>query len=290
MYRRLRDLRSFDPSLRWDLIYSLPAAFGGTDLRDYLDAAGVELAVAAERNVWRGRFGVRVEQQDSVSRNTDRFLFGEAMEFPPLAATMPGTHAAIEGEIGYTRGIGAFGLGSSTVASLRGEVGAGDFHFGRVQGLLSLRQSLGIFTLAGRLDAGHIIGEAPPQALFRFGSTEGLRGFERNEFGGSTAAVARGRFLVGLPPYTTRPLARAGFFFLPPLQPALVLLGEAGWADVSEESRPALTLLNASPTDDIRASVGVGISFFNDFLTLEYLRPLEADRDARWYFGVVEWF
>lgn len=289
-YRRLRDTRAFGPTFQWDLLYTLPALFGGSDLRDYYDATGAALSLVADWGSWTGRIGGRWEQQDSVARNTDRYLFGTADEFPPLIAAAPGTHAALEGEVAYAHGSGAFGLGNSAIVSLRGEVGVADFRFGRAIGLLSLRRSLGIFTLAGRLDFGHAWGAVPPQKFFRFGATEGLRGFGHNEFGGTTAAIARGRFLIGLPPYGARPLARSGIFILPPLRPALVLLGEAGWAEVSERALPQLDRLNSVPTDGARGSVGVGLSLFNDFFTIEYIRPLEDDREGRWYVGLVQWF
>lgn len=290
VYRRLRDTRAFQPTFQWDLLYTLPALVGGADLRDYYDAAGAELGFATGREPWRARVTTRWERHDAVQRNTERYIFGTAEEFPPLAATDPGTHAAVEGEISYAHGSGAFGMGNSAVASLRSEVGVGDFRVQRLTGLLSFRRALEPLTLAARIDAGHIRGEPPPQMLFRFGATEGLSGYDRNEFGGSTAAVARGRLLVGIPPRDPRPLARSGPFFIPPLRPSLVALGEAGWSDVSTRARPQLERLGANPSEGIRASVGLGVSIFDDALTLEWIRPLDEDRPTRWYFGLVRWF
>jgi len=290
VYRRLQDTRVFRPTFQWDWLYTLPAALGGTDLRDFYDATGAEVGLAAGMGPWRGRVTARWERQDSVSRNTDRFLFGEAEEFPPLAAVQPGTHAGLEAEASYTRGSGAFGIGNSTVAALRAEAGVGELRIQRVTGLLSFRRALEPFALAARLDAGHAFGAVPPQAMFRFGETEGLSGYAVNEFGGSTAALGRARLLVGIPPRDPRPLARAGPFFVPPLRPSVVLLGEAGWSDVSRRAQPQLDLLGASTTDGVRASAGVGISFFDDALTIEWTRPLEEGRDGRWYVGLARWF
>ncbi|CAN5768406.1 hypothetical protein BH23GEM7_BH23GEM7_16090 [soil metagenome] len=290
VYRRLREVRAFQPTFRWDFLYSLPALVGGSDLRDYYDATGAELSLRAGTGSWIGRVGGRWERQDSVRRNTGSFLFGTAQDFPPLAPMDPGTHAALEGAVGYSRGPGAFGIGNSAVASLRAEVGMADFRTQRLIGLLSFRQALGPITFASRLDAGHGWGELPPQQLFRFGVEEGLLGYEPNEFGGSTAAIGRGRLLIGLPPRSTQPLARSGFFIVPPLRPSLVLLGEAGWAEVSERSRPQLARLASVPTERVRGSLGVGVSIFEDALTLEWYRPLEEDRRGRWYFGLVRWF
>jgi hypothetical protein len=290
VYRRLRDTRVFQPTFRWDLLYTLPAVFGGADPRDYYDATGTELGFAMATGPWRGRLTARWEQQDSVQRNTERFLFGRAEEFPPLGAVQPGTHTALEAEGGFTRGPGAYGIGNSLVATLRAEAGVGDFQVQRLVGLLSFRRARDPFTFAARLDAGHAWGAVPPQMLFRFGATEGLSGFAVNEFGGSSVAIARSRLLIGIPPRDPRPIARSGPFFIPPPRPAIALLGEAGWAEVSQRSRPQLDLLGSRPTDGVRASVGAGLSLFDDALTIEWIRPLDDDRRARWYIGLARWF
>jgi hypothetical protein len=133
----------------------------------------------------------------------------------------------------------------------------------------------------------------PPQRLFRFGSFEGLRGYENNEFGGSTAMLARGRVLLGLPPRSSRPLASFDMFLIPPLRPALVLLGETGWTRVDDDLTDELLRLGAVPTDGYRSSVGVGLSFFDDAISVERLQPVGRDADergARWYFGLTYWY
>lgn len=291
VYRRLRDTQVFRPAFRWDLGYSLNAALGGYDILDYYDAAGVELLGGIRRGPWSGRIGGRWERHDSVTRNTESFLFGSARRFPPVAPADPGTHAGVEGELRYARGGGAFSVGNSVIASVRGEAGFGDWGFGRVVGLLAGRRSLGPYaTLALRGDAAHVFGEAPPQYLLRFGEAEALRGYEPNEFGGTTAAIGRGRLLLFLPPYTQRPLARAGFFIIPPLRPALVLSGTAAWAEVAGRSEDELLRVGSRPTDGTRRTVGVGVSIFEDAFSVEYSIPLEEDEDGRWTIGLVQWF
>lgn len=293
VYRRLRDIQPFRPTFEWEFIYTLPAVLWGSDTRDYYDAAGAEAFATARLGRWSGRLGGRWEQQDSVSVNTGRYLFGEADEFGPLAGVEPGTHAAVEAGGGYALGPGAFGVGSSLIARAEVEQGLADFRFTRLTGLLSARRALGPLTLAGRLDAGRVLGGAPPQKLFRFGSLEGLRGYEPNEFGGSSALLARSRLLVGLPPRSSRPLARFDFFLVPPLRPALVLLGETGWTGVDDDLRDELLRLGSVTTDGWRSSVGVGLSLFDDAITIERLFPVGDDadqREARWYVGLAYWY
>jgi hypothetical protein len=292
-YRRLNAILPFQPTFAWDWIYTLPALFWGSDTRDYYDATGVEAFATVQRGRLDGRFGARVEREDSVSVNTSHFLFGRATEFGPLAGVEPGTHVAIEAGGGYSLGAGAFGIGNSTVARIGTELGVGDFHFRRITALLSTRYRLGPLTLATRIDGGHAAGDVPPQKLFRFGSTEGLRGFEPNEFGGSTAVLARARLLVGLPPRSTQPLGRIGFLLIPPLRPSLVLVGESGWTRVDESLSDELLRLGARTTDGALTSLGAGISLLDDAVTVERLQPVgrHADeRSPRWYVGLTYWY
>jgi hypothetical protein len=289
-YRRLRDLQVFRPPLQWDLGYTLGAALAGYDVRDYLDATGGELQLARRGGPFLAMLGGRFERQDSVSRNVSGGIFGGvSTDFPELAAVDPGTHAAAEGELRWARGAGALSLGNSLLASLRGELGFADFRTQRVTALLSFRRTGKYVTLIGRGDAGIVAGTAPPQFLFRFGGTEGLRGFERNEFGGSQAALGRGRVLLHLPPYGSQPIARAAGFIIPPLRPAIVVSADAGWSDVSDASRPALVRLGSQVTDGVRWSYGTGLSIFQDALSVEYVRPGGGGK-GKWYVGFVTTF
>jgi hypothetical protein len=201
----------------------------------------------------------------------------------------PGTHAAAEGELRWARGAGALSLGNSLLADVRGDVGLGDFHTQRVTALLSFRRTGRYVTLVGRGDAGVVAGEAPPQFLFRFGGTEGLRGYERNEFGGSRAALGRGRLLLHLPPYGSRPMASAAGFIVPPLRPAVVFSVDGGWSDVSAQSAPSLLRLGSAVTDGVRWSYGTGVSIFQDALSVEYVRPGDGGK-GKWYVGFVSTF
>jgi hypothetical protein len=288
-YRRLRDMTSFRPPLQWELGYALGAALGGYDVRDYYDALGAEAFATRRSGGWTARLGGRVEAHDSVTRNTTGYLFGTATDFPQVAAAEPGTHAAVEGTLRYARGTGAFGVGGGLIAQLTADQGFGDFGVTRATALLSTRFPSRYITLIARGDAGTVLGEAPPQFLFRFGGIEGLRGYARNEFGGSTAALGRARVLLHLPPYGQEPLFRAGLFLFPPLRPALVLSGDAGWTRVSDDSRPSLLRLGAAETDGVRYSYGVGLSLFEDAVSVEYVWPGEGG-EGRWYAGFVAYF
>jgi len=288
-YRRLRDMTSFRPPLQWELGYALTAALAGYDVRDYYDALGAEAFATRRRNRWTARLGGRWERHDSVTLNTTSYVFGTAGEFPSVAAAEPGTHAAAEGMLRYARGTGSFGVGSGLVAQLTADQGFGDFGITRAQALLSVRVPSKYVTAIGRADAGTIAGRAPAQFLYRFGGIEGLRGYERNEFGGTTAALGRARLLLHLPPYSSEPLFRAGVFLFPPLRPALVLSGDAGWSTINGESAPALARLGARETDGWLTSYGAGLSLFEDAVSIEYVWPGDGGK-GRWYTGFVAYF
>jgi hypothetical protein len=291
VYRRLPDTRAFRPVQEWDWIYSLSSAFAGVDLRDYYDATGAEVGVAVRASPWRARLGLRSEMHDSVGMSVERTLFGgAARDYRPVAPVDAGRHTALEADLVYLGGAGAFGIGSGATAQLRGEWGVGDFDFGRLLGMVSGRWHWEPFALATRLDGAHTFGEPPLQRLVRFGGTEGLRGYGDNVFGGTTAALGRGRFLVGLPPRSASPIRVGGGFALPPIRPAAVLLAEAGWSEVREGRMLDLARVGARPTEGWRGSVGAGLSFFDDVLTIEWLTPLDDEGAARWYLGVVTWF
>lgn len=289
-YRRLVDIRAFRPTFDWDWLYTLPALIWGADPRDYYDAVGSEAALVARRRHWSIRTSLRAERHDSVSVNTDRFLFGTIEDADSLAGIDPGNLFTAETSAQYTFGPGAFGIGNSILTRLDVEAGTGDFRYQRITALASARYSLGPVTLAARADGGHVRGSPPAQKLFRFGSVEGLRGYEENEFGGSTAFLGRGRLLIGIPPRSSQPLARIGLFQIPPLRPSLVLLGESGWTRIDDDLVDRLQRLGARPTDGFRSSVGVGLSIFDDALTVERLFPLDEDRDPRWYVGLTYWY
>lgn len=274
-YRRLADLRTFRPTLQWDWLYAAAAGLGGSDRRQYMDVTGAELWATTRRGPWSARLAVRTERQDSVREHTDRYLFGRAPDFPPLVAILPGRHTAVELDLGYARGPGIFALGPSRIVGLRLEAGLGDFRFLRAVGLVSVRQPLGPFTVRGRLDGGVATGEVPPQFLLRFGEPEGLRGAPELGYAGTRAVLARGRFLIPLPPRSERPLLQGGGFLLPPLRPHFVLVGETGRADRTSDALPPADPTRPQPGPTNGAWVGrygLGLSLFDDALSLEVLR------------------
>jgi hypothetical protein len=48
--------------------------------------------------------------------------------------------------------------------------------------------------------------------------------------------------------------------------------------------------VGSRPTDGARRTVGIGVSIFEDALSLEYSKPLEDGEEGKWTFGLVAWF
>ncbi|HEU4454115.1 MAG TPA: hypothetical protein VFR81_13690, partial [Longimicrobium sp.] len=72
-------------------------------------------------------------------------------------------------------------------------------------------------------------------------------------------------------------------------RPAIVVSGDAGWSDVSDESAPSLLRLGSRVTDGTRYSYGAGLSFFEDAVSIEHVWPGDGG-DGRWYLGFTTWF
>jgi hypothetical protein len=72
-----------------------------------------------------------------------------------------------------------------------------------------------------------------------------------------------------------------------------VLVGESGWTRVDESLSDELLRLGARTTDGALTSLGAGISFLDDAVTIERLQPVgrHADeRSPRWYVGLTYWY
>jgi hypothetical protein len=250
VYRRLRDTQVFRPSIESDIMYSLPAAFGGSDLRDFYAVQGAELQGTYRRGPLSLRASGRWEQQDSVQRNTTRYLFGEAADFPLVAPAVPGRHAALEGEVRYGRGGGALGITDSWISSVRGEVGVGDFRFSRAICVVSARRSLGPLTAGARVDAGHVWGAHPRSTSSGSEVRRDCAGTIRTRSGAlGGAGAGKGSCLSS---FRQRARGELGPLIIPPLRPALVVSGDLGWTTISDATRDELFRLGSRPTDGVR--------------------------------------
>jgi hypothetical protein len=176
--------------------------------------------------------------------------------------------------------------GSSTV--LRYERGDGQLNYQRVELRFMMRANRGAWTVAGRADAGALLGASPPpQQLFEIGQNEGLAAYDYKEFAGDHAAGVRGLVSYRLP-LLRSPIHVFRQFWLPEPGPSVAIILQSGWTEASTPGAraavAALGSLNGTavsrPTGDVRSSISAGLRFFGGSMGLMLTRPI--DHNAQW--------
>lgn len=292
LYRRLMDARTFLPIVDWTAFHSALALFRGEDPFDYYDALGGALSVRVRSDPWELRIGSRWERHRPVERNTTWHLRRDAAGFTEVSVADPGDHAVLEAGLLFRYGLPT-AVGEGLVARVEGTWGLGEFAFRRLTGTALARTGAGVLGLRTRLDGARTWGAPPPQFIPRFGGAYGVGGLPHGGFGGTTVVLGRGRGLLALPPRSEVPLMRSGRYFVPALRPHLVASVDAGWSAVTEAARPTLERLEVEATasggaSSLRGSYGIGVSLFDDLVSVEYIRPFVAG-DPGLRLEVVRW-
>ena len=174
-------------------------------------------------------------------------------------------------------------------ARLHYEYATGDLQWQRAELGLSAREYAGPVSLGAHADFGAVLGDhPPPQQLFELGGNELLPGYRFKQFAGDRAALFRTfagyRFGVWRKPI---PLIRG--VFIPGVSPGVVASVQGGWTGISSPGT-ALSVRQlgvddtgnplSTATGGVRATAGVGLSFFSDILHVGVARPI--DHPARW--------
>lgn len=289
----------------------LEALIIGRDDQDYVDRRFATLALAREFGGPRGAV-VRVEtgsERDApVRRRVGRApLLGDSA-FRPNRYSAPGRAVRSAIVLEYHPDVNAELVRPGVGALLMYERGDGDLEWQRWEGRVDARRIWRAITVASRLDAGTIIGAAPPQRLYELGDREGLPGYRYKEFGGNQAAVLRG-LVMYTTPWLRSPARFWRSLYLPGLSPAISIGAQGGWTGLSGSgARASLALLGAENdpatrapvpstglvapvlTRGIRSTVDARLRFFGGALSVGIARPV--DHGAKWkvVFGVGgEW-
>ena len=165
----------------------------------------------------------------------------------------------------------------------------GNISWQRAQLGLSAREYLGSVSVGAHADVGAVIGDnPPPQQLFELGGTGQLPGYAYKQFAGDHAALFRTfagyRFGVW-----QKPIRVMRIFYVPGVSPGVIASVQGGWTEISSAGAAnAVRALgvdeNGSPistaTDGVRATAGVGLSFFSDLAHIGVARPI--DRPGGW--------
>ena len=251
-YHDISDLDPFSPGRT--IGNTLNGLFAGHDNGDYALSrgggirfeqplrAGLELLLAG-----------RVERLSSVSRAARSAIndfFGGTGRFPPNPAVHEGTFAVISAQ--------ARNRGRTRWSLTADALGGGGTTTGRVYGDLQRRLGRG-WGLTLRLKAGAATEPATPQALFRQGGVNTVRGFEY----GTLRAPAFWASQVDVTPFDGR------------VRPVLFI--DAGQASRISRLFSSTAIVGA----------GVGLSIFRGLLRFDLSRPISSDRAGKIRFDLL---
>lgn len=242
------------------VVNTLSSIVAGTDYTDLYYASGARLGAGlALRPGWTLAPALRAERHASATLSADASLGGTFRAVQAVDdGTLWGAELALERapraeQARWWEGRATIGLGRLDADSL------GTMTFARpaVEVRGGRRLPMGI-DAEGALLAGAAFGEIPRQELFLLGGKGTLPGFAHRAFGGDRVALASVTASADL----LHPWLRGR------------LLAAAGWAGVGGAGETALGRWGSSPTDAVRASVGVGVGLFYGLVHLDLARGM----------------
>ncbi|HUR91324.1 MAG TPA: hypothetical protein VMY38_01475 [Gemmatimonadaceae bacterium] len=295
--RALAHTNDFQPPLSWGATMS--ALLGSTDDYDYLDRRSATLFVSQalglkRRSVMRLEVGPGSDR--AVQQNISRGLFvADGEGFRPNRGIREGSYVRSVASLELNPDVSGLFVDRGIGARLQYDRADGDLRWQRVEVGGAARREFGPFQLYARADAGTLIGDPVPQAMFEIGKSEGLRSYGYKEFAGDRAAL--GRAVLGYTlPFLHAPIRLPGTLILPGLAPGFAAGIHAGWAGSSgSEADAALLELGATadpatgllvplsrPTEGVRASAELLVTFFSGAVAVGVTRPI--DRAGPWRF------
>ena len=295
--RALSHTNDFQPPLSWGATVS--ALLGSTDDYDYLDRRSATVSVTQtlglkQRSVARLEVGPGSDR--AVRQNISRGIFvAEGEGFRPNRGIRDGDYVRTVASIELNPDVSGLFVDRGIGLRAQYDRADGELRWQRLEIGGAARRELGPFQLYARADAGALIGDPVPQAMFEIGRSEGLRSYGYKEFAGDRAAL--GRAVLGYTlPFLRAPMRLPGRLILPGLAPGLAAGIHAGWTDVSSAKAEAALLELGSfvdpetgavvpfsrPTDGVRTSAEFLVTFFSGSLGVGVTRPI--DRAGPWRF------
>jgi hypothetical protein len=278
---------------------TVAALLGSTDDFDYLDRRSATVFVSRTLGL-KQRSVIRLEagpgSDRAVEQNVSRGLFiAEGEGFRPNRGIREGSYVRTIVALELNPDVSGLFVDRGIGGRLSYDRADGDLRWQRVEAGAAARRELGPFQLYARADAGTLIGDPVPQAMFEIGRSEGLRSYGYKEFAGDRAALSRA--VVGYTlPLLRAPIRLPGRLIIPGIAPGIAAGIHAGWTDVSgPEAEAVLLELGATtdsvsgalvplsrPTDGVRASAEFLVTFFSGALAVGVTRPI--DRQGPWRF------
>jgi hypothetical protein len=273
-----------------------PALLGSIDDFDYLDRRSATLFVSRKLGVQRRsllRFELGPASDRAVDQHASRGLYVQGEGFIPNRGIRPGN---------YFRSVAALEI-NPQVTGLFVDRGVGaSFHYERADGTLrwqrlelhtAARRELGPFQLYARGNGGMLVGTPAPQVMFEIGRSEGLSAYGYKEFAGDRAAIADA--VIGYTfPFLRAPIRLPEQLIAPGLAPGFAVGIHGAWTEVSSpaaqralldlgtrtDSNTGAVIPLSRPTDGIRASAELLVTFFSGALAIGVARPI--DRPGAW--------
>lgn len=295
--RALAHTNDFQPPLSWGA--TMAALLGSTDDYDYLDRRSATLYVTRTLGLKR-RSVLRLEvgpgSDGAVEQNISRGLFvADGEGFRPNRGIREGNYVRTTAGLELNPDVSGLFVDRGIGGRLSYDRADGDLSWQRLEAGVAARREVGPFQLYARADAGTLIGDPVPQAMFEIGRSEGLRSYGYKEFAGDRAAL--GRAVLGYTlPFLHAPIRLPGRLIIPGIAPGIAAGIHAGWTDASgPAAQAALLELGATTdsitgalvplsrtTDGVRASAEFLVTFFSGALAVGVTRPI--DRQGPWKF------
>lgn len=294
--RSLAHTNDFQLPFSWGA--SLGALLGSRDDFDYLDRQSA--TVYASRNIGvKSRSFARVEfgaaRDGAVRQNISQGLFvATGQGFRPNRGIREGSYFSSAASLELNPDVSGLFVNRGVGVRLLYTGADGEISWHRVEARTALRREFGPFQLFARADAGALLGDPVPQAMFEIGNAEGLSAYGYKEFAGDRAAL--GRAVLGYTfPFLRAPIHLPSRLILPGLAPGVAAGIHAGWTDVSgPAAQQALLELGSvanqagqliplsQPTNGVRASAEFLLTFFSGSVAVGVTRQI--DRSGPWKF------
>ncbi|HYN82347.1 MAG TPA: hypothetical protein VES88_12655 [Gemmatimonadaceae bacterium] len=275
-----------------------PALLGSVDDFDYLDRKSATAFITRRLGAQR-RSLVRLEvgpaSDNVVSQNASKGLYVQGDGFRPNRGILPGNFVRSVAALEISPQVSGLFVDRGVGATIQYDRADGDLSWQRLELRTAARRELGPFQLYARGDAGTLIGDPAPQVMFEIGSSEGLSAYDYKEFAGDRAGIVR--TVIGYTfPFLRAPMRLPSQLIAPGIAPGIAAGIHAAWTEVSSPAAETALLLLGSrldtatsqliplsrPTDGIRASAEVLLTFFSGALAAGVARPI--DHAGPWKF------
>jgi hypothetical protein len=294
--RTLAHTNDFQLPLSWGATVS--ALLGSQDDFDYLDRRTASLSIMQALGAKRQSL-VRLEigpaSDRAVKRNISRGLYVDRDGFRPNRGIRPGNYFRSVAELELNPEVSGIFVDRGIGARIHYERADGDVRWQRLEVRTAVRRELGPFQLYGRGDVGTLLGSPAPQVMFEIGSGQGLSAYGYKEFAGDRAAIVR--TVVGYTfPFLRAPMRLPSQLFVPGLAPGIAAGIHGAWTEVSSsaaqrallelgtttDSATGIATPLSRPTDGMRATAEVLLTFFSGALAVGVSRPI--DHSGSWKF------